>query len=123
MTARRRPSPAGDYDQRIRIQRRAPGVDALRQASGAWLDVTEVWAKARPLSTRELHAASQQQLVADVVFEVRYGVTIDPATNRVLWLDGSAAGLPCQIVGRPLQPNGARADLHIHCVSGVGDGR
>lgn len=108
---------AGQLDQRLTLQSRAGGVDALGQASGAWQDVATVWGKARPLRSRELFAAGQMQDVSDVEFTVRFRDDVR-ATWRVLW-----RGTPHDITGAPIDIDGQRQWLQLLASSGVRDGR
>ena len=55
---------AGQLDQRITLQQRSAGADVLGQPSGAWADVASVWAKARPLRSREVSASVGSFIIA-----------------------------------------------------------
>lgn len=108
---------AGMLDQRIKLQARAGGVDVLGQASGAWQDVAEVWARARPLRSRELFAAGTVGSLADVAFTVRWRNDIT-AQMRVLW-----RGKPYGVTGEPIDVDGQQQWLEIMATSGARDGR
>jgi SPP1 family predicted phage head-tail adaptor len=108
---------AGQLTQRITLQSRAAGADVLGQASGAWTTVAEVWAKARPLRSRELFAAGQMQNVTDVEFTIRWRTDVG-ATWRVLW-----RGTPHDITGEPIDVDGQQQWLELMAASGLRDGR
>ena len=108
---------AGQLDQRITLQRRAGGVDVLGNASGSWADQAEVWARARPLRSRELFAAGQMQNVTDVEFTIRWRADIT-ATWRVLW-----RGQPHEITGQPIDIDGQGVWLQLLCASGARAGQ
>lgn len=108
---------AGMLTQRITLQVRAAGQDVLGQASGAWSSVADVWARARPLRSRELFAAGQVQNVTDVEFTIRWRADVRN-TWRVLW-----RGQPYDITGEPIDVDGARIWLELLAASGVRDGR
>ena len=109
------PINAGQLDQRITIQRRAPGVDAHGQQLQTWQDVATVWAQALPTRGREFEAATVEAASVMVRFRIRWrsGITAD---MRVMW-----RGLAHALVAPPVEPNGAREMLELMCASGVGD--
>lgn len=111
---------AGQYDQRITIQDRAPGTDELGQANGGWFDIApEMWASAKPVTGRERFAAGQVQAHAPVTFRIPYRTDITiKASMRVLW-----RGDPYEITAPPIDVNGARTQLEILGVGGLRDGR
>jgi len=104
---------AGDIDQRITLQSRAAGVDVLGQATGGWQDVGTVWARARPLRSRELFAAGSVGSLADVEFTIRWRSDV-LTTWRVLW-----RGKPYEITGEPIDLGGQRKWLQMLCTSGT----
>jgi SPP1 family predicted phage head-tail adaptor len=108
---------AGLLTQRITLQSRNSGVDVLGQASGSWSTVAEVWARARPLRSRELFAAGQIQNLTDVEFAIRWRADVR-STWRVLW-----RGQPYDITGEPIDVDGQQQWLEILATSGVRDGR
>lgn len=108
---------AGLLTQRVTLQSRAAGADVLGQPSGAWATVAEVWARARPLRSRELFAAGQVQNITDVEFTIRWRSDIR-STWRVLW-----RGVPHDITGEPIDVDGQGVWLELLCASGVRDGR
>jgi len=93
---------AGDLTQRITLQSRASAQDALGNASGAWSDVATVWARARPLRSRELFAAGQTENLTDVEFTIRWRDDVD-STWRVLW-----RGVAHDITGAPIDIDGGK---------------
>lgn len=108
---------SGLLTDRIKLQSRAAGVDVLGQASGAWQTVATVWARARPLRSRELFAAGQVQNITDVEFTIRWRSDVR-ANWRVLW-----RGQPHDITGEPIDVDGQQQWLEILASSGVRDGR
>lgn len=108
---------AGLLTQRITLQSRAAAQDVLGQASGAWQDVAEVWARARPLRSRELFAAGAIQNITDVEFTIRWRADVR-TTWRILW-----RGQAYDITGEPIDVDGQRQWLEILAASGVRDGR
>lgn len=108
---------AGQLTQRITLQQRAAGVDVLGQGTGTWQTVAEVWARARPLRSRELFAAGQMQNVTDVEFTIRWRSDIT-AAMRILW-----RGVPHGITGMPIDVDGQQQWLEILAATDVKDGR
>lgn len=104
---------AGYLDQRLTLQQRAAGQDALGDASGAWQTVATVWAHAKPLRGREFFAAGQLQAALDVQFTIRYRADV-ATTWRVLW-----RGVPHEIVSPPIDVDGRREYLELMCASGI----
>ncbi len=107
----------GQLDQRLTLQSRSGGVDALGQPSGAWSTVAVVWGRARPLRSRELFAAGQIQNESDIEFTLRYRSDVRH-TWRVLW-----RGTPHDITGEPIDIDGQRQWLQLIAASGIRDGR
>lgn len=108
--------PSGHLRERITLQQRAAGVDALGQALANWVDVATVWAQALPIRGREWFAAGQTQSEVSVRFVLRYRAGVD-ASMRVLW-----RGQAHDIVSA-IDVGGARVDLELMCLAGVKDGR
>lgn len=108
---------SGQLTQRITLQQRASGVDVLGQASGAWQTVAEVWARARPLRSRELFLAGAIQNLSDVEFTIRWRADIT-SHMRVLW-----RAQPYEITGEPIDVDGQQQWLEILATSGLRDGR
>ena len=108
---------AGDLTQRITLQSRATAQDALGNASGAWSDVATVWARARPLRSRELFAAGAIQNITDVEFTINYRADV-ASTWRVLW-----RGVPHDIIGQPIDIDGQKTWLQLLAATGLRDGR
>ena len=107
---------AGDLNQRITLQSKAAGVDALGQDSTTWSDVATVWAQAQPIRGREYFAAGQTQSEVSVRFRIRYRSGID-STMRVLW------NSQAHDIESVIDVNGARVALELMCLAGVKDGR
>ena len=108
---------AGQLSVRVKLQSPPPAIDDLGQATGAWVDVAEVWARPRPLRSRELFAAGQVQNISDVEFTIRWRADVR-ATWRVLWDD-----VPHDITGPPIDVDGQRQWLQLLASAGVRDGR
>ncbi len=108
---------AGLLTQRITLQSRATGTDVLGQPSGAWQNVAEAWARARPLRSRELFAAGAMQSVTDVEFTIRWRADVR-TTWRILW-----RGVAYDITGEPIDVDGQQQWLEVLAASGVRDGR
>lgn len=107
---------AGPLDQRITIQQRTAGVDALGQAATTWADVAEVWAQVQPLRGTEFFAAGQIQSAVEVRFRIRHRTGVAP-TMRVLWRSQA------HDIVSVIEPNGAQVMLELMCTAGVRDGR
>lgn len=107
---------AGERDQRITLQQRVAGSNALGQAISAWANLVELWASAEPLRGREFFAAGQTQSEVSTRFTVawRAGVT---SALRVVW-----RGQAYDIVA-VVEPLGQGQILELMCAQGVGDGR
>lgn len=108
---------AGLLDERVTLQQRATGLDALGQESGAWQDVATVWARVRTLKGRDLVAGGSEHATYDVVVRLRYRTDV-AAGMRLLW-----AGQPLEIVGNPVPVDGGREALDVFCSAGIRDGR
>lgn len=108
--------PSGLLRERITLQQRVAGVDALGQALANWADVATVWAQALPIRGREWFAAGQTQAEVSVRFVLRYRTGVD-ASMRVLWRNQAHDIVSVIDVG------GMRADLELMCLAGVKDGR
>lgn len=107
---------AGRLNQRVTLQQRTAGVDALGQELTTWSDVATVWAEVQPLRGREYFAAGQMQATVDVRIRIRWRAGVVPSM-RALW-----RGQPHEIVS-VIEPDGAKSMLELMCVSGVRDGR
>ena len=103
----------GELSQRLTLESRAAGSDALGQESGPWVAVATVWARARPLRSRELFAAGQTGSVAEVEFTIRYRSDV-LSTWRATW-----KGVPYEIVGEPIDVDAAGQWLQILAAKGV----
>lgn len=107
---------AGRLSQRVTLQQRTAGVDALGQELTTWSDVATLWAEVQPLRGREYFAAGQLQSAVDVRVRIRWRAGVVP-TMRVVW-----RGEPMEIVS-VIEPDAAKVSLELMCVSGVRDGR
>ena len=110
---------AGQFDQRITLQRRVSGKDARGQESTSWENLATlptVWSKADPLRGREYFAAGQVQSEVSVRFLIRYRADVEP-TMRVLW-----RGQPYEILS-VIETKAAQTQLELMCMSGVRDAR
>lgn len=116
MSRAQRPA-AGEMDQRVVLQQRAAGVDGRGQASGAWADVATVWARVRMAGVRDFAAADQQQSTLDAVLQIRWRADVQ-AHWRVMW-----RAQPYEIVGEPIDLDGARHTLELRLTKGVRHGR
>jgi SPP1 family predicted phage head-tail adaptor len=106
----------GPLDQRITIQARTAGVDALGQAATTWDNVVTVWAAADPIRGREYFAAATQQSETAVRFTVRYRSDVTPAM-RVMWRNQA------HDISAVIDPHGRKESLELMCLAGVADGR
>lgn len=106
----------GELNQRVTLQRRAVGTDAMGQASGAWTDVATVWARVLPLRGREFFAAAQVQQELSIKVTMRYRADVEP-TMRLMW-----QGKPHDITG-VIQLGGKKVWIEVMALGGVKDGR
>ena len=106
----------GKLNDRVTLQRRAAGSDAMGQASGAWTEVATVWALVLPLRGREFFAAAQVQQEQSIKVTMRYRADVEP-TMRLMW-----QGKPHDITG-VIQLAGEKAWLEVMALGGVKDGR
>lgn len=107
---------AGALEQRITLQQRVAGTNALGQATPSWSTVADVWGSAEPLRGREFFAAGQTQSEVTTRFTIRYRAGVTSAM-RVVW-----RGLNYDIVA-VIEPQGLKQMLELMCLQGVGDGR
>lgn len=110
---------ASDLRHQITIEHRAADADnALGEAVPDWQPLaTGVWAQKQPLRGREYFAAGQMQTPADVRYRIRYRAGITAAMRLV------DDGQLFDIVGEPIDVDGAGITLELMCTSGVRDGR
>lgn len=108
---------AGAFDQRLTVQRRAAGQDALGNANGAWQVLFTAWGSAKPMTGREQARAGQLQGVGPVTFRMRYRAGVRES-DRVLW-----RGQPYEITAPPVDVDGRRTVLELPCATGLRDGR
>lgn len=107
-----------DLTRQIIIQHRADVANSHGEPVPTWSALhTGVWAQKQPIRGREYFAAGQMQTPADVRFRIRYQVGITAAMRVV------DAGQPFDIVGEPIDVDGARITLELMCTTGVRDGR
>ena len=107
----------GALNQRLTLQQPAASLNGLGETAGSWTDVATVWGQAQPLRGREFLAAAQLQSTLDVRFRIRYRADVR-ATWRVLW-----QGEAHEIVGEPINVDGAGVLLELMCTKGIRDGR
>lgn len=103
---------AGMLDQRVTFQRRSAGKDGRGQVLDAWVDAFTVWASVRPRRGRDFFAAAQDQATFDCTVLLRYRADLT-ADMRAVW-----NGLPLEIVGQPVDVNGAGVALELMCIQG-----
>lgn len=106
---------AGKLNQRVLIEQRTAGVDALGQELTSWTTVADTWAAAKPLRGREFFAAGQMQSEVSIKFSIRWRAGIEP-TMRLTW-----RGQPHEIIS-VIDVEGARQVLELMCLDGVRDG-
>lgn len=106
----------GQLNQRVLLQTRSTGTDALGQSNAAWATVAALWAQAMPLRGREFFAAAQVQQEHSVKFTLRWRADITP-TARIVW-----QGQPYDVTG-VTQLGGRRVWLEVMALAGVKDGR
>lgn len=110
---------AGPLDKLVTFQRRAAGLDAYGQRSGAWEDVAIVWAAIRPLST------SERARAASVVGTVSHEITVR-FDSRLVGVD-DVAGWRIALGARTFNPGPPRnvdeqdRALVFDCTEGGGD--
>jgi SPP1 family predicted phage head-tail adaptor len=108
---------AGEFDQRISFESRAPGEDELGQPNGAWAAVFSCWAKIVQEDAGEAFAEGQMQARTPATFYIRFRADINVAM-RINW-----KGSYFEMVGEPIDSTGGRHTLAVVCVKGVRDGR
>lgn len=106
----------GKLNQRVTLQQRAAGEDAMGQANGAWQDVATVWAQVMPLRGREFFAAAQTQQELSIKVTMRYRAGVTPSM-ALLW-----QGQRYDITG-VIQLGGRREWLEVMALTGGRDGR
>lgn len=108
---------AGKFDQRINIESRSDGKNAIGDAIDAWSLVAAVWAEVIPLRGQVLYAANQEQHAVDVRFRIRERSGLDESM-RIIW-KGERYDITSIIPGTA-QHAGI---LELTAVKGVKDGR
>jgi SPP1 family predicted phage head-tail adaptor len=112
---------AGRLDQRITLQQRAAGADALGQESTTWTDLATVWASVTTKRGREFFAAGAVQSEAAAVFRIRYRadvITLGSGALRVMW--GSQ---PYDVIEPPQDLDAQHVAIDLMCTTGARDGR
>jgi len=107
-------------DQRITLQRRATGQDALGQESSTWASFGEVWAGITTKRGREFFAAGAVQGQASIAARIRYRADLvgDSGTLRILW-----RGEPYDVTEPPQDVDGQREAIDLFCSTAARDGR
>lgn len=108
-------TPAGRYRDRIQVQQRVPGLDAVGRPNGAWETVAEPWATQLSARALERFAAGQHQGIVDLGLSIRYRVGIT-ASMRIVW-----RGTPYALLGEPTDMDGNRREMVMLCSSGIRD--
>lgn len=107
-----------ELTRQVDIEQRTDTVNALGETIPTWSVLhAGLWAQKQPVRGREYFAAGQMQVPADVRYRIRYRAGITAAMRIV------DAGQPFDIVGEPIDVDGARITLELMCTSGVRDGR
>lgn len=107
---------AGQMDQRVTLQQRASGQNALGEVVGSWVDVDTVWAKVEPLRGREYFASGAMQTAVEVRITIRRRADVS-TTWRVLW-----RGQAHEVVS-VIDPRAQGETLELMCTAGIRDGR
>ena len=103
---------ASELDQRITLQTRTSGVDAVGQDIETWNDLITVWARVRPLRGRDLIIANSAASKDRIVFGIRYMPGVD-STERLIWKSQTY-----DITVPPINVDGANHTIEIMCTSG-----
>lgn len=112
MPARTPPISAGELDQRITLQTRQAGQDAVGQEIETWGGDVALWARARPLRGREFFAAGATQSQETIIFGIRYTPGLTSAM-RVLW-----NGEVYPLTAPPVNVDGGNHTLELICTGG-----
>ena len=108
-------------DQRITLQRRTTGVDALGQESTAWVDYATVWGGVTTKRGREYFASGAVQGEAAMAVRIRYladVITLGSGALRVMY-----RGQPYDITEPPQDVDGQREAIDLFCSTAARDGR
>lgn len=110
---------AGDLDQRITIQRRAAGVDALGHEAKGWTDYATVWARVLTTGGREALQAGAVQGEATIECRIRYRADLlhDSTGQRIVW-----RGIAYDITRPPQDVKGAGVAIDLFGSTGARDG-
>ena len=107
-----------ELNRQISIEQRSDVPNTLGETIPTWSVLhSALWAQKQPVRGREFFAAGQMQTPADVRFRIRYRAGITAAMRVV------DNGEPFDIVGEPIDVDGARITLELMCTAGVRDGR
>ena len=112
---------AGRLNERITLQQRTAGADALGQESTTWTDLDTVWAGVTSKRGREFFAAGAVQAEAAAVFRIRYRadvVAIGSGALRVVW-----NGQPYDVIEPPQDVDAQHVAIDLMCTTGARDGR
>lgn len=108
-------------DQRITLQRRNTGADALGQESTTWADYATVWGGVTTKRGREYFAAGAVQGEAAMAVRIRYRadvVELGSGALRVVY-----RGQPYDITEPPQDVDGQREAIDLFCSTAARDGR
>jgi SPP1 family predicted phage head-tail adaptor len=100
----------------VQLQRRGTVQDERGQDTVTWATYATEWAEVRPTRGRDMLAAAQPQATFDAAVLIRYRADV-LATDRVVW-----AGQPLELIGLPVNVNGANVALELLCTHGVRTG-
>lgn len=106
-----------DLIHRVRIDRRVKGSNSRGEVTYTYQPLVTIWAQANPLRGRDFFAAAQAQSEVTTRFRIRYRTGLD-STMRVVW-----RGAFYDIVGLPIEVDGARKWLDLMTRTGPQDGR
>lgn len=110
--------PPSDFDRRVVLKSRVSTKDATGQASLAWTTVATVWARRRPLRSREAVSAGQMQTDGALEYRIRHSAAVAAVADTWRLEDG---GVYCDVVG--VLPIGRNKYIDLMCAPGIKDGR
>lgn len=102
---------AGRLTERLRLQRRATGINESGSERREWDDIGTVAAEAAPVTGRESFAGQQRFAEVDVVFTIRHRADVTPL-HRVIW-----KGREYDVVATLALPGGRPDRLEIHATA------
>ena len=112
-------TPAAEFDRRVVLKSRSGAKDAAGQVSFTWVTVATVWARRRPLRSREAFGAGQMQTDGALEYRIRHSSAVAAVATTWRLEDGSSA---MDITG--VLPIGRNQYLDLMCTApGVKDGR